>query len=228
MADERRALGGLVGQEQVTPRALFASLGGVLGIVESMTPALVFVVAYTFGKNLWLAAAATGGLVAVFAVIRLARRESLLQVGMGAFVAAIGLGFALVTGRAGNNFLPGIIYNAVLIVVFIGSILVRRPIIGILLGTVFGDARAWREDPLLARASLLTTWLWAGVMAIRVAVLLPLYLSSVSTGEVVALGIAKIATGVPLLTLQLLLSWAILRPAYVVSEAQPGLDVGEE
>ena len=52
---------------------------------------------------------------------------------------AISAVLVLVTGKAVNNFVPGMVINAVGFVVMLVSILVRWPLIGLIVGLLFGD-----------------------------------------------------------------------------------------
>ena len=49
--------------------------------------------------------------------------------------------------------------------------------------------------------------MWAGLFSLRLAVQLPLYLA----GAVVALGVARIAMGVPLFAIGIWLTWLLMR-----------------
>lgn len=218
MPEEKEHLGNLVRKDALDAATMMSSLGGVRGIIESAVPSLVFVIAYTLTRDLALSAMLTIGSLVILGILRVIAKGSLTQVYAGAFVAAIGLVFALFTGRAGDNFVPGMIYNGVLVVVFLISILVRVPFVGLIMGSFESNLLGWRNDPYKRKAFSLTTWVWIGVMVVRLSVMVPFYLASRDSGDVLALGIAKIATGLPLFAIQILLSWIIIRPAYVVAE----------
>ena len=59
----------------------------------------------------------------------------------------------------------------------------------------------------LRRSCSLLTWMWAGIFALRVAVQAPLWLS----GQVAALGVAKLILGLPLFGLGAWATWWGLR-----------------
>ena len=65
----------------------------------------------------------------------------------------------------------------------------------------------WRKDPARVRAYSRASWVWVALFSLRLAVQLPLYL----TGAVVALGVTRVAMGVPLFAVGIWLSWLILR-----------------
>lgn len=72
-------------------------------------------------------------------------------------------------------------------------------------GPVFSTA--WRKDRALVRRYQLATWLWIGMFAARLAVQVPLYLSS-SVGW---LGTARLVMGIPLWGLVLWGTWVLVR-----------------
>ncbi|MEA2459454.1 MAG: hypothetical protein QOC95_2426 [Thermoleophilaceae bacterium] len=177
-------------------------------MVESALPAVAFVAVYSLsGSDTRLSAAIALGLAALIAVGRLARRESprfaisgLVGVGFAAFVATR-------SGKAENFFLPGLLANAAYASAFLISIAVRRPLVGIVVGSIDGEGSGWREDPVRVRAFTRASWLWAGLFLVRLAVQLPLYVAS----AVVALGVARTAMGLPLFALGLWLTWRLVR-----------------
>jgi len=100
-------------------------------------------------------------------------------------------------------FLPGVIYNLIYSVVITLTILVRWPVVGFMVGSVAGDATAWRRDPQIVRLCGNLSWLLVAPCVLRVSVQLPLYLAGKNgvydaDAIVAALGISKIALGWPL------------------------------
>jgi hypothetical protein len=186
---------------------LFEQMGGVAGIVASTIPVAVFVVANVlFALQPALVAALAAG-VAV-AVWRLVRRQALqpavsglLGVGLAAFIAYR-------MGEARGFYLPGLIYSGLLGAAFLVSVLVRRPLAGVIWHGINGDGQSWRHDPRLLRAYTLATLLWTLVFASKVVVQGLLY----DAGEETWLGIARLAMGYPLTGLALLGTiWAVRR-----------------
>jgi hypothetical protein len=106
-------------------------LGGWRGMVDATLPTLAFIVANSIGglrTGIWAAVAAA---VLVF-LLRLVRRESLQQAMSGLFAVGIAVAIAAATGQARDFYVPGIIRNAGLGVLLLGSILVRRPLVGVI------------------------------------------------------------------------------------------------
>ena len=71
-----------------------------------------------------------------------------------------------------------------------------------------GGDMSWRKDPEQVSAYSRASWVWVGLFSLRLAVQLPLYLASALT----ALGVARIAMGIPLFAVGIWFSWLILRP----------------
>jgi hypothetical protein len=192
-----------------TAGAAFAeALGGPLGIIESAVPAAAFVIAYTLGDlEPTEAAIVAVAISVVMAAARLARRQTVQYALSGLLGIAISAFIVSRTGKAEDFFLPGLLLNIAYVIGLAGSIALRWPIAGVALGAVAGSGMGWREDPRRVRIYTRVTWIWVGVFAARLAVQLPLYLLS----AVVALGVAKVAMGLPLFAVGMWLSWLVLR-----------------
>ncbi len=193
--------------EPDAPPSLAGAVGGPLGMLESALPAVVFVAVYSLsGSNTNLSAIVAVGLALVLTVARLARRESPRHALSGLVGVAFAAFVATRSGRAEDFFLPGLLANAAYASAFVISIAVRRPLVGVIVGTLDGEGQGWRDEPDRMRAFTRASWLWAGIFLTRLAVQLPLYLA----GAVVALGIAKTALGIPLFALGLWLTWRLV------------------
>lgn len=188
--------------------SLTASLGGPLGIAESVLPAAAFVVVATAsGQNTRLAAIVAVGVAAVFAVARIVRRQTPIYAVSGVIGVAIAGYVASRTGRAEDFFLPGLLLNVGYATAYIVSILVRWPLMGVIVAALARTGNGWRDNPARLRAYSRASWIWVGLFLSRIAVQLPLYLA----GALVALGTARVAMGVPLFVVGAWLSWLVLR-----------------
>lgn len=197
------------GQHGTVPQsasALLGMLGGKSGMLDSSIPGAIFVAVYVSTRQLapplWIAAAAAGVILAYRLIMRDTPRHAL----GGFFGVAIAAGLALLTGRPENYFVPTLVINAGYAVASAGSLAARWPLVGLVLGAVFGEGTAWRGDTARRRAYTAATALWLGMFVIRIAVLLPLWLA----GMLVPLGIGRIVLGYPLYALVVWLTWLIV------------------
>jgi hypothetical protein len=182
-------------------------MGGVQGLVASTIPVAVFVVAnIAFGLQPAVIAALVAGVVV--AVWRIARKQPLQPAVSGLFGVGVAAFIAYRTGEARGFYLPGLLVSAGCAVAFLVSMVVRRPLAGVVWHAVNGDGQSWRSDPRLLRAYTFATGLWTLVFASRVVVQGWLY----SADEETWLGIARLAMGYPLVGLALLGTvWAVRR-----------------
>ena len=194
--------------DEEVERDLLSEMGGPQGIADSSIPGLVFIAVYTIGGNdLQMAAIAAIGLGALIGIYRLIKGES-AKYAAGGFVGVLIAGFiATRTGKAEDFFLPGLLFNAGYALAYLVSIIIRWPLIGVFLGPMMGDGMTWRKDPERVRLFTQASWLWVGLFVTRLAVQLPLYLTS----SLVALGIAKTVMGLPIFALTLWLTYLMLK-----------------
>ena len=186
------------------------ALGGVRGTLESVAPGLVFVVAYLAISSLTPALVTASAVALVLVVVRLAQRTPVTQALSGLLGVAIAVVWAWRTGEAKNYFGWGLLVNVGYVAGTVASIALRWPAVGVIVSLLEGKLEmSWRRDPALdhlRRRYVWATWLWAGLFALRLAVQVPLYLAN----AVGALGIAKLAMGVPLFAVVLWLSWRLV------------------
>jgi len=221
-AAKNSGLGKVTPGEAPTASALLGAMGGIRGLVESILPGLMFLVIYSITRptpgdwvELLPAVLVPLAVSVVFVVIRVLTRQPVLSAIAGALGIAISAGLALLTGRAEDNFVPGLVINAVLVVVMLTSIAIRRPFIGVLVGLLVGDP-GWRSDRAKYKVALIATVLWALLPALRLIVELPLYLASATD----ALAIAKLIMGVPLYAILLWVTWLLIRTAWSTSTGE--------
>lgn len=192
--------------EEVVRTELLKALGGWRGTLEAAAPILAFVVCWTLSDDLRTSVVVAAAVMAVFVGLRLLQRQTLVHVLSGVLGLVVAAVVATRTGNASDFFLPGILYNAGLAVVFGVSMVTGWPVVGFMFGAVTGDPTGWRRR---RGVRLLFQKLTAVLLAnyvLRVVVQLPLYLA----GSVVALGITKIALGWPLLGVSVLAIGALL------------------
>lgn len=189
-------------------QSLLAGVGGWVGIVESITPSLAFVVTFSISKQTVLAVIIAGFLALSFIVLQLVKRKPVTNAIAGAVGIAISAYLPLREGgQPADYFVQGFFTNAIYLAVLGMSVLVRWPIIGLLVGLLTGSGSKWRKNKGELRRFTAVTALWMGLFGARLAVQLPLYFAS----QTEALGIARIAMGVPLYAFTIWISWLLLR-----------------
>ncbi len=212
--------GGARGLRAITADEFSAAdaVGGVRGMVEAVAPGLLFVVVYiAAGQQLRPALIAAGASALLAVVVRLVQRTPVTQAFSGVLGVGIGVVWAWRTGDAGDYFAYGLLVNAAYLVGTLVSIVVGWPLVGLVVGLFSGrgplgggpwsSAVEWRQDPALRRRYALATWPWVGMFGLRLLVQLPLFYSD----EVVWLGTAKLAMGLPLTAVALWISWMLVR-----------------
>ena len=191
------------------PPSIYDAVGGPLGIAESALPAAAFVLTYTIsGQETTPALIAAVSLGVIFGVARIVRGQTVQFALAGLGGLALSAYVVSRTGRAEDFFLPGLLANAGYALAYLISIVVRWPLLGIIVATLRGGDMSWRKDPQAVRSYSRASWVWVALFSLRLAVQLPLYLASALT----ALGVARIAMGIPLFAVGIWLSWLILRP----------------
>jgi len=209
-AMRKTGLGQVAPGEVPTGRSLLKAVGGLRGLVESILPGLAFLVLYATTKNLPLSVLVPVALAVLFVVTRLLTRTPVTQAFAGIVGIAISAILALISGRAEANFIPGIVINTLSLAVLLISILVRWPLIGVIVGFLTNETSQWRAQKAKRRVLYLTTWLWAGLFALRLAVEVPLYLAH----EAEWLAGVKLLLGVPLYAGMLWVTWLLVRAVY--------------
>jgi hypothetical protein len=183
--------------EEVIRARLSAALGGIRGSVETALPTVAFVGAWVWRHDVTTAVAASAVVVLVLLVSRLVARQTTRYVLSAVAATAVAAFFALRSGRAQDAFLPGILTSAAWGAAALVSVLARWPVVGFVVAAgdpqMADDPFGWRRDRGLVRVCQRLTMVLVGLYALRVAVMLPMYLA----GEVTLLGIAKIVLGWP-------------------------------
>lgn len=194
---------------------LLDQLGGVGGLVFSVLPVLVFLVVNTAAglpPAIW-AALGVGTAVGVW---RLIRGEPLQPAVSGILGVALCAFIAYRTGEARGFFLYGIWYSLVAGVVFALSVVVRRPLVGVLWALLNGSGSQWRRDRRVRFGYDVATLVWAVFFLARFGVQRWLY----DAQETAWLGVARLAMGLPLTAVAALVTiWAIRRARAVQGAA---------
>jgi hypothetical protein len=186
---------------------LLEQLGGVGGLVSAVVPVVIFVAMNTLTglqPAIW---SSLGAAVAV-GVWRLVRREPLQPALSGILGVALCAFIAYRTGEARGFFLYGIWYSLVAGLAFVVSVLVRRPLVGVLWSALNSAGSGWRSDPRARFGYDVATLVWAVFFLARFVVQYWLY----EAQQTALLGVARLAMGLPLTAIAALVTiWAIRR-----------------
>ncbi|MFL1376696.1 MULTISPECIES: DUF3159 domain-containing protein [unclassified Nocardiopsis] len=174
-------------------REVLKGLGGPSGLVYSTLPVVAFAAAVPF-TALGIAISAALALALGLGAFRMWRGESPVTAMGGVIAVAAAGGIAALTGSANDYFLLGIWGSLALALLTLASVLVRRPLTGVVWNLFHGNTHPWRRDRPSLRVHDLATLAVTAVFAARFAVRQWLYLADSTTG----LAIADTVTGFPL------------------------------
>lgn len=184
-------------------------MGGVSGLVYASLPTCAYVIANAIaGLNaaVVIAVGVSVGLI----VFRLLRKQPIQPAVSGLLGVAVAALIAYYTGSAEDYFLPGIWLSLAMAAVFAVSLVVRRPLVGViwnLLRSAEPD-RSWRADTVTLHAFDVATLAFVALFSARFVVQQWLYDGGFSGW----LAIARIAMGYPLLgVVSVVVYWAIRR-----------------
>lgn len=186
---------------------VLAAFGGKKGLIDSGVPALIFLIIFNIRKDLQEALVASLGVSVVITIIRLATKSTIQHAVSGLIGTLICAWFANRSGEAVDLYIPKLLTNLGYGTVYLLSILLRWPLLGVLLGPILGEMFAWRKDPARRAAYTRATWLWVGMFFTRIAVQYPIYRS----GNLNLLGTVNLAMGYPLFIATAYGSWIILK-----------------
>jgi len=193
--------------EEERPPTLLEQMGGISGLIYSSVPVVVFVLANAFfglTVGIWSAI----GVAVAITVARIVRKEPLQPAISGFFGVAIAAFIAYRTGSAKGFFLFGIWTSLAYGGVFLASVLVRWPLVGVIWSTLNGHGQGWRQDKKSRTAYDIATLTFVAVFAARYVVQKWLY-DEDATGW---LAFARLAMGYPLFAVALGVTvWAVRR-----------------
>ena len=188
-------------------QAVLDGLGGPWGMVYTAVPVVVFATAVAF-VSLPITVGLSIAVALALAVFRMVRGEHFMSAMGGVIGVAAAGGVAAWTGSANDFFLIGIWASLAGALITLASLLVRRPLTGVIWDALHGGDHPWRADRPTLRAHDLATLALTVLFVARFVVKEWLYLAD-ATGW---LAFAKITMGTPLLALALLVVvWAFRR-----------------
>lgn len=196
------------GRDNVTASSLFASIGGVRGVIESMAPGFLFLIVFTFSGELLPSVLAPVAVAVAILLVRIVQRLPVLPAVSGGLGIVLSAGFALFTGRAEDNFVGGFITNAIWVVVMFGSVVLRKPLIGAI-GQLLVVDEASRGGRSVVRAGYITTVMWGCFFGLRLLIQVPLWLAGATT----ILAATKLIMGLPMYAALIWVTWLMMRSA---------------
>lgn len=161
-------------------------------MVDSALAPVAFVVVNQIA-GLQTAAAVAVGIAVVLLLERLVRRTPVTYAIGGLFGTGLAVFIALRSGSAEGYFVPRAIQNAVFALVFLGSVLIGRPLIGLIAQGIRGFPGTYLREPTVRRAFREVTLAWAGLFALRAAV----YTVFIAAGREELLGASVLVLGWP-------------------------------
>jgi hypothetical protein len=189
---------------------LLERMGGVSGLIYASIPSVAYVIVNAIAgldAAIVVAIGASSGLI----LLRVLRKEPIQPAVSGLLGVVVASLIALYTGSAKGYFLPGIWMSLAMAVVFAVSMVVRRPLVGVIWNalTSAGERTVWHTDKRALRAFDVATLAFVAVFTARYVVQDWLY----DAGSAGWLAVARIAMGYPMLALALLVTWWAVRRA---------------
>lgn len=184
-------------------------MGGVSGLVHASLPTFAYVTVNAIAGLNAAVAVAVGTSVALIA-LRLLRNEPIQPAMSGLLGVVFAALIAFYTGSAEGYFLPGIWLSLAMATAFTVSVVVRRPLVGVVWNLMrsSGPDPSWRTDKVVLRTFDVVTLVFTTVFATRFIVQQWLY----DGGFTGWLAFARIAMGYPLLGVALVVVyWAVRR-----------------
>jgi hypothetical protein len=185
--------------EAMVRQQMSKALGGRRGMLEAAIPGLIFTAIWLPTKEIKLALAISLAAAGIALVVRLVQRSTLQYVLNAVFSIGIGYLFVRLAANSGGSaddqalafFLPGILYSLAYTIVLFGSVAVRWPAVGFMLGSITGDPTAWHDDKQVVTLCGRLTLLLGAPGAIGVALQGPVWLlgwqDAIGTGTAVAI-----------------------------------------
>ena len=137
-----------------------------------------------------IVALAISGVIALYRAIR---RHPLTNAIGGVLGTGLCVFIALRTGSASGYFVPRAIQNAGLALAFAISIIVRRPLVGLIAAPLYHIPKGWHQEPGVRRAFAEASVAWVVLFGVRATI----YTTLIAAGEEEALAGAVIVLGWP-------------------------------
>ncbi|MCR6488715.1 DUF3159 domain-containing protein [Amycolatopsis sp. OK19-0408] len=188
--------------------SVFEAVGGWRTVAEGVASRVVFLIAYLLTGRVWPAALIAVAGVAVLAAARAWTERRYWSAAIGLAIVGGSAVLAGATGQAINFYLPAVVIQAAQGAVFLLSMVIGWPLVGVVLGLVRRERFAWRRDSQARRRYQLCTAVFVTKCVIATAVQMPLYVAGQTTALAVA---ATLLGGAPSAGACLYVCWRVLR-----------------
>jgi hypothetical protein len=191
-----------VSQEEHPPSPL-EMLRDPRAVVDTTLAPVAFVIVYAITKEVNASAAVAVGIGVIIAIERLIRRKPVTNAIGGLFGTGLAAFIAVRSGKAEGFFVPKMLYQLALGVVFAGSVAIRKPLTGFIIAQIYRAEPGWVDLPAVRRVMSEYTLAWALLFLLRAGV----YAVLIYYGRVGSLAVASIAMGLPAFGLLLFLGY---------------------
>ena len=172
-------------------------------VLDTTLAPVAFVIVYAITKEVNASAAVAVGLGVLIAIERLIRRKPVINAVGGLFGTGLAAFIAVRSGKAEGFFVPKMLYQLALGLVFAGSVVVRKPLTGYIIAQIYRAEPEWVNLPPVRRVMSEYTLAWAALFLLRAGV----YAILIYYGRVGSLAVASIAMGLPAFGLLLFLGY---------------------
>ena len=172
-------------------------------LLDTTVAPVAFVIVYAITKDVNPSAIVAVGIGVIIAIERLIRRRPVVNALGGLFGTGLAAFIAVRSGKAEGFFVPKMLYQLALAVVFAGSALIRKPLTGFIIAQIYRAEPGWADLPAVRRVMTEYTLAWAALFGLRAAV----YAVLIYYGRVGSLAVASIAMGLPAFGLLLFLGY---------------------
>jgi hypothetical protein len=162
-------------------------------LLDTTVAPVAFVIVYAITKDVNPSAIVAVGIGVIIAIERLLRRKPVVNAVGGLFGTGLAAFIAVRSGKAEGFFVPKMLYQLALAVVFAGSAVIRKPLTGFIIAQLYRAEPGWADIPAVRRVMTEYTLAWAALFGLRAAV----YAVLIYYGRVGSLAVASIAMGLP-------------------------------
>ena len=162
-------------------------------LLDTTVAPVAFVLVYAITKDVNASAIVAVGIGVLIAIERLIRRRPVVNAVGGLFGTGLAAFIAVRSGKAEGFFVPKMLYQLALALVFAGSAVIRKPLTGFIIAQLYRAEPGWADLPAVRRVMTEYTLAWAALFGLRAAV----YAVLIYYGRVGSLAVASIAMGLP-------------------------------